>query len=197
MRNENTDDALGVLRQADASRCARGSVEAQLREAFRLHHGRRVRSRRLIFAGALAAGIALCAGIWRIATPEITVLPAPVATLQPKPVDPALAPSTPSITKERPKPVRSANRRATPAPLVAQPVADSDTQTFLAIPYAPPFTDKDRGEVMRVRLPRQAIRSLGLPVNPERLFERVPADVLFGEDGVARGIRLVRSTETK
>jgi corrinoid protein of di/trimethylamine methyltransferase len=34
---------------------------------------------------------------------------------------------------------------------------------------------------MRVRLPRQSLRSLGIPVNEERMFERAPADILMGE----------------
>jgi hypothetical protein len=29
------------------------------------------------------------------------------------------------------------------------------------------------------------------------MFERVPADVLLGEDGIARGIRLVRASDTR
>ena len=61
----------------------------------------------------------------------------------------------------------------------------------MAIPYAPPFTRIDQGQVVRVRVPRQSLRSLGLPVNEDRMFERVPADLLMGEDGVPRAIRFV------
>jgi len=63
-------------------------------------------------------------------------------------------------------------------------------EEFYAIPYAPPITAQDRGEVIRVRLPRQSLRSMGFPVNPERLFERVP-------DGIPRGIRLIRTSEAR
>jgi len=66
------------------------------------------------------------------------------------------------------------------------------TEEFFAIPFAPPMTVQDRGEVIRVRLPRQSIRSLGIPINADRMSERIPADVLVGEDGIPRGIRLVR-----
>jgi hypothetical protein len=50
---------------------------------------------------------------------------------------------------------------------------------------------------MRVRLPRQSLRSLGIPVNEERMLEREPADILMGEDGLARGIRFVSASEQR
>jgi hypothetical protein len=42
-----------------------------------------------------------------------------------------------------------------------------------------------------VELPRSALLSFGLPVDPDRASERVKADVLVGGDGVARAIRFV------
>jgi hypothetical protein len=36
------------------------------------------------------------------------------------------------------------------------------------------------------------MRSFGLPVSEERALDRVQADVLMGEDGIARAIRFVR-----
>ena len=41
-------------------------------------------------------------------------------------------------------------------------------------------------------IPRSALAPAGFAVDPVRLNERVPADVLMGEDGLIRGIRLVR-----
>lgn|GEM_PF-397787 len=46
--------------------------------------------------------------------------------------------------------------------------------------------------MVRVELPRSALARFGLPVNAEQSSGRVKADVLFGEDGVARAIRFVR-----
>jgi hypothetical protein len=54
---------------------------------------------------------------------------------------------------------------------------------------APPLTS---GQLVRVELPRSAAASLGLPLNPARIGEMIKADVLLGEDGLARAIRLVR-----
>ena len=48
------------------------------------------------------------------------------------------------------------------------------------------------GQVLRVELPRSALASFGLPVNEDRLNERIKADVVIGNDGIARAIRFVR-----
>ncbi len=45
---------------------------------------------------------------------------------------------------------------------------------------------------MRVRMPRPALNFLGPPINEQFIQEPVTADVLIGEDGVVRAIRLVR-----
>jgi len=50
----------------------------------------------------------------------------------------------------------------------------------------------DGGQLVRVELPRSALERFGLPMNVERANERVKADVLLGEDGMARAIRFVR-----
>ena len=49
----------------------------------------------------------------------------------------------------------------------------------------------DNGQVIRVQMPRSALASFGLPFNLERANESVKADVLLGEDGLARAIRFV------
>jgi len=45
---------------------------------------------------------------------------------------------------------------------------------------------------VRVELPRSALASFGMPVGAEPAGGRVKADVLLGEDGVARAIRFIR-----
>jgi hypothetical protein len=45
---------------------------------------------------------------------------------------------------------------------------------------------------MRVELPRSALAGFGLPVNMDRVNERVKADVLVGPDGQAQAIRFVQ-----
>jgi hypothetical protein len=49
----------------------------------------------------------------------------------------------------------------------------------------------EQGQVIRVRLPRQSLRDLGVVLRADRPMDRIPAEILMGEDGVARGIRFV------
>jgi len=54
------------------------------------------------------------------------------------------------------------------------------------------FTQLESGQVVRVELPRSALMSFGLPMNMDRANERIKADVVVGNDGLARAIRFVR-----
>ena len=45
---------------------------------------------------------------------------------------------------------------------------------------------------LEAELPRAALLSFGLPMNMERADERIKADVIVGNDGLARAIRFVR-----
>jgi hypothetical protein len=66
------------------------------------------------------------------------------------------------------------------------------TTEFIPLAHGGSFAPGEGGQVLRVELPRSALVSFGLPMNVERAGERVKADVLMGEDGVARAIRFVR-----
>lgn len=63
---------------------------------------------------------------------------------------------------------------------------------FMPVGYTNPMDLQDGGQVMRVELPRSTLAGFGLPVNMERVNERVKADVLVGPDGQARAIRFVQ-----
>jgi hypothetical protein len=63
---------------------------------------------------------------------------------------------------------------------------------FMPVGYGSPMSLQDGGQVMRVELPRSALAGFGLPVNMDRVNERVKADVLVGTDGQARAIRFVQ-----
>ncbi len=83
------------------------------------------------------------------------------------------------------------NRPATSAQQTNQAVAEITTD-FMPLSHGNNLSPEDGGQIMRVELPRSALVSFGLPMNVERAGERVKADVLMGEDGVARAIRFVR-----
>lgn len=63
---------------------------------------------------------------------------------------------------------------------------------FIPLGHGEYSASVDAGQVVRVELPRSALSSIGLPVSADRAGERIKADVLIGEDGVARAIRFVR-----
>ncbi len=72
------------------------------------------------------------------------------------------------------------------APVVAESVTEFMP---LVASSAPPLTS---GQLVRVEVSRAALAALGLPVDMTRAGETMKADVLIGEDGLARAIRLVR-----
>ncbi|HVG36022.1 MAG TPA: hypothetical protein VM911_23415 [Pyrinomonadaceae bacterium] len=77
--------------------------------------------------------------------------------------------------------------------LASASTGDDDIATdFIPLSYGSDLGGTDGGHVVRVELPRTAMAQFGLPVNAERSAEPVKADVLLGEDGLARAIRFVR-----
>ena len=65
------------------------------------------------------------------------------------------------------------------------------TTDFLPLGYAPSSSRLEHGQVVRVKLPRLALISCGLPMNEARAHEPIEAEVVLGEDGTARAIRFV------
>lgn len=71
-------------------------------------------------------------------------------------------------------------------------VAQAEGNEYLPLTYLADATAMESGTVVRVELSRSALISLGVPVGPDRSEETLKADVVLGDDGVARAIRLVR-----
>jgi hypothetical protein len=63
---------------------------------------------------------------------------------------------------------------------------------FFPLTYEEDSAPMESGQLIRVQMPRSALVSFGLPVNVERADAPVTADLLVGEDGLARAIRFVR-----
>jgi hypothetical protein len=75
--------------------------------------------------------------------------------------------------------------------------AESNSDVEIATDFFPlvnreSLAEMDSGQVVRVELPRTALMSFGLPMNMDRAGERIKADVVVGDDGLARAIRFVR-----
>jgi hypothetical protein len=78
----------------------------------------------------------------------------------------------------------------------ARPSADARAQEvateFIPLMQGVPYPPAEDAHLVRVELPRSALASFGLPVGADSAGGRVKADVLLGEDGIARAIRFVR-----
>ena len=63
---------------------------------------------------------------------------------------------------------------------------------FVPLRYGRLIEPGEFAQVMRVSLPRSSLSRLGILVVPELDERRVKADVLVGEDGLARAVRFVK-----
>lgn len=86
--------------------------------------------------------------------------------------------------KARPPAARAQDQRAT---IEAEALTD-----FYAIPYVEPAFPGETMRIVRTRVPRSSLAAFGFPVDGERAFDPIQADVLVGEDNVARAIRFVQ-----
>ena len=68
--------------------------------------------------------------------------------------------------------------------------ATEETKTdFIALSYA---ANTDSGQIVRVKVPSSMMVSLGVATNVEKESELVSAEVVIGDDGLARAIRFIR-----
>lgn len=172
---------LALQRVADAwePKEAPAEVEKFLRLRFRQRRNlaRWQRRRRHWAMGAIAAGIVLATGL--------SVWLARPGTVR-RYISPAMeAPRQPAKQAAPPSAVPS-------AAIEAENRQSAETSDFMPLPYAegaPPVTEE---QVVRISVPASALQEIGFPVSEPSTSEDVTADILIGEDGIARGIRIVR-----
>ena len=195
---------LRALRESVADKTAPASVETTLRAEFRkavLRNKTKFGRKPLVWIGLAAAAVLLAVLVTTLQERAVvlTEVPRPAVT---NPVTPPVQPEAPAVRSFEPEAVaaqvQQGNPRRVAAPATRQasrPEGQPETQEvateLLRLPFAPQFTAEDRGQLVRVRLPRESMRSFGLPVNEDRVEAAVKADVLIGEDGIARAIRFV------
>jgi len=160
-------ELLKALADADRELEAPEAVELRLKAAFRKKFAR---PKWPYFAMAAAAAIVLVVALRP--KPQIHPQPKEIAVVSP----PVAAPIA------RPVARKVVHRRPPPREIV--------TEFYPLIEDAPPF---ERGELLRVSIPALAMRGVGLPVSEERLTDMVQADVLVGQEGLARAIRFVNT----
>ncbi|HZS07008.1 MAG TPA: hypothetical protein VFD58_19385 [Blastocatellia bacterium] len=85
----------------------------------------------------------------------------------------------------RHRPALARNDRNTPSPT---PTVDEVYSDFIPLGSGDQIP-MESGHLMRVRMPRSVLPTFGLPMNVERANEPIRAEVLVGDDGMARAIR--------
>jgi len=77
---------------------------------------------------------------------------------------------------------------------IADEAADSDdSEGFIAVPYVPPLATGEMLHVVHTELNPAELASLGVNVDPS-LTAQMPADLLLGEDGMPRAVRVADTT---
>lgn len=170
---------LSALKDADSGLEAGPQVEARVLEAFRRRRIARVWKRSAL-AAAIAAGLIAMLVVRRAPGPgavQVTpALPPPAIVSVEAPAAPAHRPAVAkgvAHVKARPK---------------AAPPGEVATDFFPLMDTPPPF---ERGELLRVVVPAATMRTVGLPVVESHLNDPVQADILVGQEGLARAIRFV------
>jgi hypothetical protein len=198
---------LRALAREDEKLEAPAGVEASLLAAFRQRARRPARVwKSLSWAGA-AAVLAVASWLvvehpWRRSSsaPQTPVqatssiprreVPAAItgSTAAPK------AASTKVATKMADRRTRARPRRTHPA---ASHAPAETAGEFIALSYGDSAYPLGDGMVVRVELPRSAPAMMGLPLSGGGTGDTVTADVVLGQDGVARAIRFVQQGEGK
>jgi hypothetical protein len=102
----------------------------------------------------------------------------------------------PRLGSRAPRPKRH-NRPRLNVPLItySMPVYEKRAEyatDFVPLSYGGVQKPMESGEVIRLEMPRSALIAFGLPVNVEHADAPVKAELLLGEDGMARAIRFLR-----
>jgi hypothetical protein len=182
---------LQTLAKEDENLQAPARLEANLLSAFRERSLRPSRVWRSVSWASLAAAVAV--GIWLLAEqPWRQAGPSPLVKIQA--AQPASLPQIATTVKTRIAGKNSIHRRSRPT---GSRTAASIADEFIALSSGGSWYPVGDGMVVRVQVPRSAPALVGLPISGGDVSGTVTADVVLGEDGVARAIRFVTPSEGK
>ncbi len=177
---------LGALRDATEGAAAPLRVEMRLRQEFQTRHRTlKVRATAVIVAWALAGAAALVGGVswwnWHVGQ---------TAGMARTDVNTSSAPSNAgaaSVASNTGSDENSASGASNGTTLIA----DNDAEDFTLLPGSMSQETGD-ASVVRVRMQRGALGTLGLPVNETRANEWIQVDLFVGQDGQPQAVRLPR-----
>jgi hypothetical protein len=194
--------ALQALSAEAQAWSASPEIEQRLRAAFAAEPAAGVplpesapRTERWVYALAMAAIVALAVWIGSRAPrppagPATATAPSPAAApgvrppLVPAPAVAALGPTERTTV--------STSRRVRPK---VAPLPRARSFEFVALPSAVGLPDFESGSVVRIQVPVAALPEYGVDIAPNMQKATVEADVLVGQDGQPRAIRLVTADE--
>src|SRR5208283_1462431 len=100
-----------------------------------------------------------------------------------RPAPPAMAWTKTRIVPRQPARVHK--------PTAQRPTDRLAMTDFVPLPYGDYSMVEESATIVRVELPRSALRLAGFNVAEERANDRVQADVVLGADGLAHAVRFV------
>ncbi|HLJ22761.1 MAG TPA: hypothetical protein VKT71_01555 [Candidatus Acidoferrales bacterium] len=163
-------------------------VESGLLASFRHHHRRASWRRTLEWATVGAAAAVLLIFLWttgsrsRVQAPQVPRKDVSSQTEMPQDAKATEAPKlgTPELFAQ-----------------AAVPDAAAANETYVAsdfvpVPYTGTISADDPGMIVRVQLTRSSLAQLGYPVAEAPDEDLILADVLVGEDGWPRGVKLIQ-----
>ena len=179
---DGSDSAWQAFVEADARVCAPPGLEERVWQAIQSRHVSRPVSRVSRLAGlSLAAGVALSVvpALERGDETRDGVLPGQPVSMQTMDVYRDVLPAARPLRQTR--------------VVVSVPANEPVAAPVLMTLAADPLQETEVLRVVRLRLPRGALQSLGLAVLEPEAQGSVDVDVVVGEDGVAREIRQLRA----
>jgi hypothetical protein len=166
--------ALQALREATRDAETPQRVEMRLQNEFAMRHRRVKRRSTAIFtAWALATAAVLFAGVswWNWKLTQTSRGNVVAENVKPNP--------TPSATSAPPS-------DASDEPTL---IADNQSDDFTLLPGSLP-QETDDSAIVHVGMQRGALSALGFQVNEERANDWIQVDLLVGEDGLPKAVRL-------
>ena len=160
-------------------------VEATVLAAFREHHQRVSWRRAFEWVGVGAVAAVLLVLLWTMASGR---------TQQPTPVqkkEPVSQPSAPLDAAVTLGTAPSASAGQTAEQTAVEESASYVASDFVPVPFAGSITADDPGMIVRVQLTRASLAQLGYPVAEAQGEDLISADILVGEDGWPRGVKLI------
>jgi hypothetical protein len=180
-------EASEILGQSALEEQAPARVEASLLAAYRNHHRRASWRRSMEWASVGAAAAVLLIFLWTVSgrSKGQSSSPAPKKDVT----------SQSGLPLEAKKPAASKPDVVAPAAVIVADAAGSETYVasdFVPVPFTGAISADDPGMVVRVQLTRASLAQLGYPVVETPDEDLILADVLVGEDGWPRGVKLIQ-----